>query len=339
MQITGTFLDEITHDIPSANWGPRQWAADFDAMRRVGIDTVILIRGGYKDKVAFDSKVISAEQAIMPVPFDLVELFLDQAQRCGMSLYFGTYDSGRYWHNGDHKKEVEINKAFAEEVVGRYGGHEAFNGWYISHEIERYNEAAVQVYIQLARHLKELKDIPTMISPYIRGKKQFSDEPFTLEDHRASWDEVFERVGGFIDIVAFQDGNVAFGELEDYIRVNHELAQRHGLVSWSNVESFDRDMPIKFPPIAWPKLLHKMQVAHKVGIDKLITFEFSHFMSPNSIYPSAHNLYERYIEWLGGGSVVRSSGGSKIAEVDGAGPGAFEQAIRDKIRSGEYEEA
>ncbi len=23
--ITGTFLDEITYDIPSANWGAREW--------------------------------------------------------------------------------------------------------------------------------------------------------------------------------------------------------------------------------------------------------------------------------------------------------------------------
>ena len=30
MGITGTFLDEITHDIPSQNWGEEEWAADFD---------------------------------------------------------------------------------------------------------------------------------------------------------------------------------------------------------------------------------------------------------------------------------------------------------------------
>ena len=35
MRIAGTFLDEITHDIPSQNWGPREWAADFDVMRHV----------------------------------------------------------------------------------------------------------------------------------------------------------------------------------------------------------------------------------------------------------------------------------------------------------------
>ena len=54
MRITGTFLDEITHDIPSQNWGPDEWAADFDVMGRIGIDTVILIRAGYRDRAVFD---------------------------------------------------------------------------------------------------------------------------------------------------------------------------------------------------------------------------------------------------------------------------------------------
>jgi hypothetical protein len=27
LNITGTFLDEITFDIPSANWGAKEWAA------------------------------------------------------------------------------------------------------------------------------------------------------------------------------------------------------------------------------------------------------------------------------------------------------------------------
>lgn len=37
---------------------------------------------------------------------------------------------------------------------------------------------------------------------------------------------------------------------------------------------------------------------YKMEIEKLITFEFSHFMSPNSIYYSVQNLYKRYREWL-----------------------------------------
>jgi hypothetical protein len=29
MRITGTFLDEITHDIPSQNWGEEDWKKEF----------------------------------------------------------------------------------------------------------------------------------------------------------------------------------------------------------------------------------------------------------------------------------------------------------------------
>jgi len=41
-----------------------------------------------------------------------------------------------------------------------------------------------------------------------------------------------------------------------------------------------------------------MEAAERAGVDKLITFEFSHFMSPNSMFPSAHGLYKQYQNWI-----------------------------------------
>ena len=48
LRITGTFLDEISHDIPHQNWGLAEWDADFRNMQAIGIDTVIMIRSGYR---------------------------------------------------------------------------------------------------------------------------------------------------------------------------------------------------------------------------------------------------------------------------------------------------
>jgi hypothetical protein len=136
------------------------------------------------------------------------------------------------------------------------------------------------------------------MSPYIKGVKQFGDEALVLDEHIAEWEQVFARINGLVDIVAFQDGNVPLDELPHYLAANRELAEQYGLRSWSNVESFDRDMPIKFPPIDFRTLRYKMEQARASGVDRLITFEFSHFMSPHSIYPAAHHLYRRYQEWL-----------------------------------------
>ena len=56
--ITGTYIDEVSMDIPSSNWSRQQWIKDLDYMQEIGIDTVIFIRGGYEDKSIFPSKVL-----------------------------------------------------------------------------------------------------------------------------------------------------------------------------------------------------------------------------------------------------------------------------------------
>jgi len=76
--------------------------------------------------------------------------------------------------------------------------------------------------------------------------------------------------------------------------VNKKLADKYGMQCWTNAESFDRDMPIDFLPIKFDKLRMKLEAAKRAGYDKAITFEFSHFMSPQSAYLQAGHLYDRY---------------------------------------------
>jgi len=269
-------------------------------MRAIGIDTVILIRAGYRERLTFDSQVINRHRPCLPAYQDLVDLFLGEAERCGMQFFFGTYDSGEHWINGDYRAESDLNRDFCTEVMDRYGHRRAFAGWYISHEINTFNAGMMRVYDELAGHLRTLKDVPILMSPYVKGAKQFGAEAISLDQHVREWESVFRDLEGKVDIVAFQDGQMSFLELPDYLKVNRELAERHGLRCWSNLESFDRDMPIKFPPTDIRKLLYKAEQASAAGVEKLITFEFSHFMSPNSAYPAARHLYDRYQEWWRG---------------------------------------
>ena len=66
----------------------------------------------------------------------------------------------------------------------------------------------------------------------------------------------------------------------------------------TNAETCDRDMPINFLPIKFDKLRMKLEAAKRCGYDKAITFEFSHFLSPQSVYAAAGNLYNRYKEYF-----------------------------------------
>lgn len=307
LKITGTFLDEISHDIPHQNWGEKEWDRDFQHMKNIGIDTVIMIRSGYRKFITYPSPYLISQGCYKP-SVDLLDMYLRLADRYGMKFYFGLYDSGKYWDTNDLTWEIEHNKQVIDEVWKNYGEkHSSFQGWYISTEISRKTKGAIGTFHALGKQCKEISGgLPTFISPWIDGKKAVLASSSTLSkkdavsirEHEKEWDEIFSGISGVVDACAFQDGQIDYDELDAFFEVNKKLADKYGLQCWTNAETFDRDMPIKFFPIKFDKLRLKLEAAERAGYDKAITFEFSHFMSPQSAYLQAGHLYDRYKEYF-----------------------------------------
>ncbi|WP_432714574.1 DUF4434 domain-containing protein [Pedobacter sp.] len=309
MKITGTFIDEISHDIPHQNWGREEWDRDFAYMRLIGIDTVIMIRSGYRRFITYPSIYLQEQHGCYAPPVDLVELFLQLADKYSMKFYFGLYDSGKYWDTGNMQFEIDANRFVIDEVWKQYGHYKSFSGWYLSMEISRGTKGAIEAFRTLGQQCKDVSEgLPTLISPWIDGKKavmaassQLSkQDAVSIQEHEKEWGDIFQGISGAVDAVAFQDGHIDYHELDDFFAVNKKIADQYGLQCWTNAESFDRDMPIKFLPIKFEKLRLKLEAARRAGYDKAITFEFSHFMSPQSAYPQAGNLFNRYKEYLKG---------------------------------------
>lgn len=305
LRITGTFLDEISHDIPHQNWSYREWDRDFSHMRAIGIDTVILIRSGYRKFITYPSAYLMGKGCYRPST-DLVEMFLSLSDKHGMKFFFGLYDSGHYWDTGDMSREVDDNRRVVDEVWKGYGHHPSFGGWYISTEISRQTRGAVEAFHAMGRQCKDVSGgLPVFISPWIDGKKAVmgtgkmtNEQAVSVEAHEREWNEIFDGIHDVVDACAFQDGHVDYDELDAFFSVNKKLADKYGMQCWTNAETFDRDMPIKFLPIKFDKLRLKLEAAKRCGYDKAITFEFSHFMSPQSAYHQAGCLYDRYREYF-----------------------------------------
>lgn len=307
LKITGTFVDEISHDIPHQNWGEKEWDQDFRHMKHIGIDTVIMIRSGYRKFITYPSEYLLKKGCYMP-SVDLLDMYLRLADKYKMKFYFGLYDSGHYWDTGDMQHEIEDNKYVIDEVWEKYGQHHrSFGGWYISGEISRATKGAIGAFHAMGKQCKDVSGgLPTFISPWIDGKKAVAASGSTLakadavsvQQHEKEWDEIFDGIHDVVDACAFQDGHIDYDELDAFFTVNKKLADKYGMKCWTNAETFDRDMPIKFLPIKFDKLRMKLEAAKRAGYDKAITFEFSHFMSPQSAYLQAGHLYNRYNEYF-----------------------------------------
>ncbi|SEA05381.1 Tat (twin-arginine translocation) pathway signal sequence [Arachidicoccus rhizosphaerae] len=307
LPISGTFLDEISHDIPHQNWGEKQWDQDFKHMKAIGIDTVIMIRSGYRKFITYPSKYLLSKGCYMP-SVDLLDLFLQLAEKYQMKFYFGLYDSGKYWDTGDMSYEVQSNQYVIDEVWENYGQkYKSFQGWYISGEISRQTKGAISSFHAMGKQCKDVSGgLPTFISPWIDGKKAVaaaSDQlskasAVSVAQHEKEWDEIFSGIHDVVDACAFQDGHIDYDELDAFFAVNKKLADKYKMQCWTNAETIDRDMPIKFLPIKFDKLRLKLEAAKRQQYDKAITFEFSHFMSPQSAYLQAGHLYDRYKEYF-----------------------------------------
>ena len=304
LKITGTFLDEISHDIPHQNWGEKEWDQDFAYMKAIGIDTVIMIRSGYRKFITFPSEYLLKKRGCYMPSVDLVDMYCRLAEKHGMKFFFGLYDSGKYWDTGDLSWEIEDNKYVIDEVWKNYGSkYKSFQGWYVSGEISRKTKGAIDAFHAMGKQCKDVSGgLPTFISPWIDGKKAVQaagsalskEQAVSVEEHEREWSEIFDGIKDVVDAVAFQDGHIDYDELNAFFEVNKKMADKYGMKCWTNAETFDRDMPIKFLPIKFDKLRMKLEAAARAGYDKGITFEFPHFMSPQSAYLQAGHLYNRY---------------------------------------------
>ncbi len=306
--ITGTFLDEITTDIPSNNWGPEEWDRDFASMREMGIKRVFMIRAGFNRFLAYPSRFIPQKRKTYPVHQDFIRLFLQLAEKHGMEFWPGNYVG----HNtrGEYFNDLDFDKTVADEIWEHYGQRSpAFGGWYFSKEIGRCEARETEIFLKLASHCKKISgNKPIMVSPYISllpdvprnaggHIPEWMEPPMDFSLFREEWDKLFRSLAGGVDILAFQDGYIPYLYFGEICRIMKELGEKHGIKVWMNCESFDRDKPFRFPPINWNTMRCKLESAAEAGIREAITFEYSHFMSPYSLWPSAGHLRKRYMEW------------------------------------------
>ena len=293
--ITGTFIDEITHDIPSSNWSDQDWCNDLDNMKSVGIDTLIIIRGGYNNKCIYPSKHFPHQKDQNE---DFLDLILRESEKRDMKVFVGLYITNLTWNDGDAKTEIEKNELFTDEVIERYSKYKSFYGWYIPHEVGCDILNICDIFYYLAKMCKEkTPDKKVMISPFFYTNPDVipENERLSAIDTYHEWDKILAKSGKYIDIASFQDGSAPLEKITDYFENAKKAFDKYNIELWSNIELFDASMR-GFYPLPFDLLKTKARLV-KPYVKKFICFEFSHFLSHQSIFESSRNLFKLYKEY------------------------------------------
>ncbi len=276
---------------------PAQWEREFVAMRRAGMQTVILQWTQSDGRDLFEA----------PDPFPQI---LDIAHKQKMRFVFGLRHDGRWWRewgSADYlRAETKESASLAREVHRRYGKHPAFAGFYIPYELwdAAFTDAQMrqlrEMLVGIGRTCRELApNKPIFLAPFFAGL--ISPERF-----EQVWLSLLE--GHPVDVVALQDGVGARGwddELEQkvppYFAAMQRACRQRGVKLWCDLECFrltnnDPSRP-QFAPASAERIVRQLRAVSPY-VERVVTFDFYHYMSPYR-GEAQKALYEGYLATVG----------------------------------------
>jgi hypothetical protein len=226
----------------------------------------------------------------------------------------------------DLPRNLAQGQAELSELWTRYGSHNSLAGWYMPQEISDYMAFhQPQLRNNIVSYTKNMtdqahaaSDLPMMISPY------FGQNPNAAA--YANWWNTTGLPQTGVDIVAMQDGvgthRTTIEQSRTVFQAIGPVMANHGVLFWANNESFNQihgwpvdSQPWAAEPTDIDTFIAQIESTSQF-VEKAITFEFSHYMSPQGT--SATNaLYQDYKSYFE--SVVHSPGDYDFDGVVGAG--------------------
>jgi sugar phosphate isomerase/epimerase len=308
-KITGTFLqlDEVNLQYPKAKWDE-----EFRIMKEMGMDTVAIQYWGSPNKVVdYPSNIFPRSKYT-----HIADWMFELAEKYGIKLFIGILLIDGWWTAS--KEPVYFDKALPlqiqviDELQSFYGKYPSFYGWYITEELDDLNwktpESQANViafFKKLVAHCKEVSgNKPVLTAPFI-GWNTGSNLHMTEEAFEQLWTDFFRETD--IDIISLQDASIRakYHEqvLTPYFRALQRAAKKTGKEAWSDLETFEQiegwpfdANPFKAVPARFDRILKQMEIESPF-VDKIITFEFHHYMCPLHGEEKAR-LYQEYMDWV-----------------------------------------
>jgi len=278
----GTFLQLEKGNLA---WTEEQWEREFRAMKTIGMQALIIQHIADKDFAFYRSG------------------FLPLFQPCGTSdplaalLVLARKHKFSVWLGLDASADVARNLSIAREVRARYRRFwDVVRGWYVFGAFGELMNApptfdpTVRAYATVIPELKRIAPLPVMIAP-----------AFTLDvtpDALAKgWENLFAVFRP--DVMALQDGvgcgrNLTPQNIRPYFAALKEVCDRYGVRLWSDLEIFD--IPSGWRPAPIDRIAAQFAAVRDL-VEKVVVFEFNHYMSP-VMSPDRSNLPgQLYQDW------------------------------------------
>jgi hypothetical protein len=311
--IEGTFLQFTSNDrTTTLNWTWDDWERELLFMKNIGMTTLIIQWVEFPDETAYHV-------------LDEILLLCDEMD---IDVYIGLYCP-------DYDNNLRNYKTKCVEIIGRIKQdcitHRSFEGWYLplefDHTIPLNNQNHVSVknlVVDLIDECTRNVDKPVMISPFIlpyrRDHSCCVNWPDPNGDFKRGWVGIIGKIAetGKTVIIAPQDvvgqhyahytpRYDLVNKVKEYFGIWKGICDRHSRIKfWANVEIFTQftgtsPQEVRFEPANYDRVISQIEAVTPY-VEKIICFEFNHYMSPvrnpEMCNPARDLYYDYYKEYI-----------------------------------------
>ncbi|MDX9753730.1 MAG: DUF4434 domain-containing protein [bacterium] len=285
-------------DATCAAFSCAQWQAKVAEMAELGMQYLVLLSVAQDGKAFYPSKQMPSWNLACADPLEAV---LSEADRRGMKVFV----SGGFFDEkiGTYADEAGTKQRFAamEELVGLYGQHPSFYGWYWPNEASidpYYHEVFIRYCNTSSAEARRLMpEAKILIAPY--GTR--------LAKADAVYAKQLESLD--VDFIAYQDEvgvrKTQPDELDAiyaHLRAVHDQVQRARL--WADVEIFDFEgdtYKSNLIPAPFARVRQQLE-AIAPHVDTILVYQYQGMMnklgsSAFAGHPESPKLYAEYQEW------------------------------------------
>ena len=312
MPITGTFVSCVfgNNDTGINNWGLEEWENEFKLYKKLGIDTIIIIRCE-ETRNGIHTSGLDPRSTTWKEDSNLIAMFFRLCEKYKLKLYIGGTQSLDNLYKGYWQKEVEESKIFFEKMFEMFGHYKCFHGLYCTVEALPWHfnfcDIAIGIVDEAHKLAPEKKKI---FSPGLYPLNGYMTT-YSLKDFSKIYGDMLQAMSSKLDYCAWQDkeyipachmGEIQNTDHDEWLAVAKDITNKAKIDFWVNIETFQRASVLteqaEYRQVDYRCLAAKLQTASKVA-DKLITYEFSTCMSPNAEWGSSERLLKRYLEMIG----------------------------------------
>jgi hypothetical protein len=255
---------------------------------------------------------------------DPLEVFFDETDRRGLSLYLDTLAAPNWWTLSDPAPEIARARTRVEALARRYGKHPSFTGWYLPYELyvmwDAQAELIAVLYRDISAACKQVSpDKPVMISPFFildQARYLGSFRWASPAEYQQFWTTLLPQTR--VDIIALQDSGehlscYTLDQRRPFLAAMKAACKTARKRFWMNVEvaelgveslpaytnRFGYKTHVNDPrtAAAWravapDKLQQKLEMAGDYT-DTAISWGYQQFIRP-ALGPEAEHLHEAY---------------------------------------------